>query len=61
MISPKGVELDGTYNFTDSILFIETFINNETIKITFLSPTKIKMKSVESPQATPLILRKEER
>jgi hypothetical protein len=41
MMNPKGTELDGTYNFTDNILFIETFINNETIKITFLSPSKI--------------------
>ncbi len=61
MESPEGRNIDGTYNVSEDMLFISTFLNNQSLKINLINPNKIKLKIPDSPGTNPLILIRQER
>lgn len=61
MESPKGTNIDGTYNVTENILNIFTFLNEQSLQITMINPNRIKLKFIDSPSTNPLILVRPER
>ena len=60
MENPQGTNINGTYNVSENILYISTFLNKQSLKITVINPDRIKLKFIDSPSTNPLILVRQE-
>lgn len=60
MESPEGANLPGTYNASNGVINIFTFINNQTLHYTFININKVKLLDPEYPDLKPLVLIRQE-